>query len=419
MKKTMTKGLIASAIGMSLFSQALLAEEVTVWAWDPNFNVAIMEEAAARYTKENPDVTFNIIDFSKGEVEQKLHTMLASGVTSALPDVVLIEDYNAQKYLQSYPGSFAPMTEKVDYSAFAPYKVSVMSYNGEVYGMPFDTGVTGMYYRTDILEKAGFSAEDMHNITWERYIEIGKQVKEKTGVAMLGTNPDDLAMIRIMMQSGGEWYFNEDGSLNLVNNESLKEALEVFRQLMSDDLSRPAVGWSEWVGTVNRGQVATITTGVWITPSVKASDDQTGKWSIAPTPKLSKEGAVNASNLGGSSWYVLGTSKVTDTAIDFLNDVYAKDVNFYETILKERGAVGSYLPSAKSDAYKYTSDFFAGQQIYSDFAGWLVDIPQVNYGIYTYEVDNAISSQMPALMQGMPVDTMLERVQQQLEYQLR
>ncbi|MCK6262473.1 extracellular solute-binding protein [Vibrio sp. ZSDE26] len=419
MKKTMTKGLLASAIGMSLFSQALLAEEVTVWAWDPNFNVAIMEEAAARYTQENPDVTFNILDFSKGEVEQKLQTMLASGVTSALPDIVLVEDYNAQKYLQSFPGSFAPMTDKVDYSSFAPYKVSVMSYKGDVYGMPFDTGVTGMYYRTDILEKAGFSAEDMQNITWERYLEIGKQVKEKTGVAMLGTNPDDLAMVRIMMQSGGEWYFNEDGSLNITENESLKEALEVFRQLMSDDISRPAVGWSEWVGTVNRGQVATITTGVWITPSVKASDDQNGKWSIAPTPRLSKEGSVNASNLGGSSWYVLGSSKVTDTAIDFLNDVYAKDVNFYETILKERGAVGSYLPSAKSEAYQYTSDFFDGQQIYTDFAGWLVDIPQVNYGIYTYEVDAAISSQMPALMQGMPVEAMLERVQQQLEYQLR
>ncbi len=97
MKKTLTKGLLASAIGMSLISHAALADEVTIWAWDPNFNVAIMQEAADRYSKENPDVTFNILDFSKGEVEQKLHTMLASGVTSALPDIVLVEDYNAQK----------------------------------------------------------------------------------------------------------------------------------------------------------------------------------------------------------------------------------------------------------------------------------------------------------------------------------
>ena len=139
------------------------------------------------YIKDNPNVEIEVVDYAKGDLEQKLHTMLASGSTDGLPDIVLIEDYNSQKYLQSYPGSFAPMTGKVDYSAFAPYKVSVMSYKGDTYGMPFDTGVTGMYYRTDILEKAGFSAKDMHNITWDRYLEIGRQVKEKTGIAMLGT----------------------------------------------------------------------------------------------------------------------------------------------------------------------------------------------------------------------------------------
>ncbi len=311
------------------------------------------------------------------------------------------------------------MTDKVDYSDFAPYKVSVMTYNDEVYGMPFDTGVSGMYYRTDLLEKAGFSAEDMHNITWERYIEIARVVKEKTGISMLGSNPDDLGLIRIMMQTGGEWYFHNDGSLNITNNESLKEALEIFRTLQADDISRPAIGWSEWVGTVNRGQVASITTGVWITPSVEVANDQSGDWAIAPVPRLSKEGSINASNLGGSSWYVLGSSKVSDTAIDFLNEVYANDVDFYETILRDRGAVGSYMPAAESEAYQYSAEFFAGQQIYSDFAGWLAQIPQVNYGIYTYEVDAAIGSQMPALMQGAPVEAVLQRVQQQLEYQLR
>ena len=53
-----------------------------------------------------------------------------------------------------------------------------------------------MYYRTDLFEKAGFTAKDLENITWERFIEIGKQVKAKTGVAMLGVNSDDLVLVR-------------------------------------------------------------------------------------------------------------------------------------------------------------------------------------------------------------------------------
>ena len=55
-----------------LASTAAFAGEVTVWCWDPNFNVAIMKESAARYTAKHPETTFNIVDFAKADVEQKL-----------------------------------------------------------------------------------------------------------------------------------------------------------------------------------------------------------------------------------------------------------------------------------------------------------------------------------------------------------
>jgi lactose/L-arabinose transport system substrate-binding protein len=43
----------------------------------------------------------------------------------------------------------------------------------------------------------------------------------------------------------------------------------------------------------------------------------------------------------------------------------------------------------------------------------------VNYGIYTYEVDAALSSMLPAIVQGAPIEKVLGDVQQQLEFQLR
>jgi len=126
---------------------------ITIWSWDPNFNIPIMKEAAERYSKDNPKVTFEIVDLAKADVEQKLHINLASGVTAGLPDIVLIEDYNAQKYLQSYPGAFADLTDKIKFSDFANYKVGLMTLDGKVYGLPFDSGVSGLFYRTDYLEK--------------------------------------------------------------------------------------------------------------------------------------------------------------------------------------------------------------------------------------------------------------------------
>ena len=79
--------------GASLFAiTAAQAAEITVWCWDPNFNVAIMKEAGARYTAKHPDVTFKIVDMAKADLEQKLQTTLASGMTKSLPDIILVED---------------------------------------------------------------------------------------------------------------------------------------------------------------------------------------------------------------------------------------------------------------------------------------------------------------------------------------
>jgi lactose/L-arabinose transport system substrate-binding protein len=416
----MTKTFIKRSLGALAFTtvsmlamSAAHAKQITVWCWDPNFNVAIMKEAGAVYSKTHPDVTFNVVDFAKADVEAKLQTTLASGVTDSLPDIVLIEDYGAQKYLQAFPGAFASMNDVVDYSKFAPYKVKLATVDGKTYSMPFDSGVTGLYYRKDYIEAAGFKPEDMQNLTWEKYIEIGKQVVAKTGHKMSGLDPNDAGLIRIMMQSGGGWYFNEDGKLNITGNAALKAALETEGKLLASGITKPASGWSDWVGTFTSGDVATVVTGVWITGTIKATKDQESKWGVAPIPKLNVPNAVAASNLGGSSWYVLAASPQKAEAIDFLNSVYAKNTDFYQKILGDRGAVGSLLDARKGEAYSAGDSFFGGEKIWQNFAEWLTQVPAVNYGTYTNEVDSAVASQLPAIGKGEPVEKALKAIEAQ------
>lgn len=410
---------IALAIGMASVSTVSLAKDITVWAWDQNFNIPIMQEAAEIYQKNNPDVNIEVIDFAKNDIEQKLQTMLASGVTSSLPDIVLIEDYNAPKYLSSYPGSFAPMTGKVNYSNFAPYKIDLMTLNGETYGLPFDTGVTGLFYRVDLLAKAGYKPEDMENITWDQLIEIGKVVKEKTGVNMLAHDPSDLGLLRIMMQSAGSWYFDQSGELDIKDNKALAESVQVFANLYKTGITRPTSGWSEWVGAMNTGKAAAVVTGAWFTPSITAEASQAGQWRIAPVPRLDIEGSVNASNLGGSSWYVINSSETKDEAIEFLAQTFGSDSNFYNTILKERGAVGTYLPASNTPSYQSEISYFGNEKIYADFSKWSAQIPAINYGMYTYEADSAVSSIIPSVIQGAAIDKALSDVEKQIQYQIQ
>lgn len=393
--------------------------KITIWAWDPNFNIAIMNYAKEIYTKDNPNVQIDVVDIAKGDLEQKLHTNLASGVKDGLPEITLIEDYNAQKYLQSYPGSFADLTGKINHSDFAEYKVSLMTLDGKVYGVPFDSGVTGFFYRSDYLEQAGYKHEDLVNITWDQFLEIGKNVKQKTGKAMVGFDVNDGGLMRTIMQSAGKWYFDENGNINLANNDVLKEAVRIYKEIANSDIIKQTSGWDEWVAAFNAGDVASVITGVWIIGSIKAEESQSGKWRVAPIPRLNISGAVNASNLGGSSWYVLENTKGKDLAIDFLNKIYAGNNDFYQKILVDQGAVGTYKPAQGGASYSSEDPFFGGQKVYAELSEWMKSIPAINYGLYTYEADAAIFTVMPEVYSGnLSIDEALKKAEEQLKNQI-
>src|SRR5690606_35676813 len=128
-----------------------------------------------------------------------------------------------------------------------------------------------------------------------------------------------------------------------------------------------------------------------MTATIKANADQSGLWGVAPSPRLDGvEGAGNASNLGGSSWYVLSSAPQKDIAIDFLTSIWAKDVDFYQKILVNQGALGSLLAAREGEAYQASDAFFSGQPVWQNFSDWLAAIPAVNYGIFTEEADNAV-----------------------------
>jgi len=405
-------------------SKAVATEKkvVTVWAWDKNFNVFAMQKAEKIYEANHPDVDIQVVDYAQADIITKLNTGLSAGAVEGLPEVVLIEDYSAKKFLSSYPGNFADLKGSIDHSKFANYKVEAMTDNGGIYGVPFDSGVTGFFYRKDLMEKAGFKAEDLSNITWDKFVEIGKVVKAKTGVDMVaGDLTGDAGLIRIMMQSAGKWYFDKSGNVDIANNDALKASFEVMKKFKANKTMKATSGWGEWVGAINKSESASVITGIWIMGSVKAAADQSGKWAVANTPKLAGvASSINASNLGGSSWYVLEKSPNKDAAIDFMKTVWAGDDAFYQGILTEIGAMATYLPSQAGEAYNKADEFFGGQTVYQDFSKWVKEIPSVNYGAYVSEADAAVLNALKAYLDGKAtVDAALKTAEEEVKAQMR
>ncbi|OAB26541.1 ABC transporter substrate-binding protein [Paenibacillus macquariensis subsp. defensor] len=392
-------------------------QKVVAWAWDPSFNGAALKIAEELYQKENPNFELEIIDMAKIDMEQKLNTNLAAGVKDGLPDIILVNDVNIQKYVSAFPNTFTDFTDKVDFSKFSKYKVDALTIDNKVYGVPFDIGVTGMFYRTDYLEQAGYTAADLENITWDEYIEIGKVVKEKTGKYMTTINPNEEAIHAIMLQSAGSWFITPDNKGNFVDNPVMTETMRVYKAISDSGIAKPVTGWSEFVGSFNAGDTATVISGVWQIASIMDAKDQSGKWAVAPIPRFNLEGAVNASNEGGSSWFVMEGSKNKDLAKDFLAKTIGGNSEFYERFLNENGGVGSFTPAFSSEAYKQKSDFFGGQAIYQDFTKWSTEVPGISFGMYTQEAKDALKNELPNLLNGADIPTVLKNVQKLFELQ--
>src|SRR5690606_26665933 len=177
--------------------------------------------------------------------------------------------------------------------------------------------------------------------------------------------------------------------------------------------------WSQFVGAFNSGDVASIPTGNWITASVKAEAEQSGKWAIVPFPTLANTASsVHASNLGGSSWYVMNVDG-KEAAADFLKETFGSNVDFYQTLVTEIGAIGTLKAAAQGEAYTAPDEFFNGQTTIADLASWTEQIPNVNYGMHTYAVEDILVVEMQNFMNGTELETVLNNAQTQAETQIR
>lgn len=403
--KNIVRVLLALALTGLLVSCGVQPSKVTVWCWDPNFNGYAMKEAAAVYNKAHPEVTIEIVDIPQ-QIEAKIEAGLQAG-GAGLPDIALFQDFQIERFVANYPGIFADLKAAgVDYSQFAAYKVGPMSEGSKVYGIPFDTGSTGLYLRADFIEQAGLAPADYaKNMTWNEVIALGKIVKAKTGKALIAYDTTDYQFLRMIIQSAGGQFFKEDGALDL-NTEPTKAGLKVLKDLYDAGILYPTEGWNNWVSAFNNGDAAGMVSAVWLVGTIKSQPDNQGKWMAVPTPSLEGiSGAQNASNWGGSSWYVFEKAKNKAVAIDFMKSVWASNdpasLEFYNTILKGAGAMGTYLPSRVGSNYTAADEFFYNNQtVFADFSKWMENVPNLRYTANFNAMGTALTASISKMFKG-------------------
>ena len=344
---------------------------LTVWTWDPNFNIYAIKKAAEIYAANGHEgFTVQVEEVLSDDIETRLTTAVSAGDLSTLPDIFLMQDNSFQKYATNYPDLF-----------------------------------------TDL--------EDFTDITWSQYMELAKQVLDATGVPMLTSQAGSPDLIMEMLQSCGASLFNEDGSVNIVGNDALKECMEIYAQMVADGTLVEVTDWDQYIASLNNGTAASALNGCWIMASITPQEDQSGKWQITNMPKLEKQdNATNYSNNGGSSWVISSNCANTDLAIDFMNSTFAGSTELYDDLI-QKGALATWAPAGDSEAYAQPVEFFANQEVYALIVDYATKTPSNITGPFYYDARDAVGVALSNIIQsGADMDSEIASAQETVEFNM-
>ena len=394
-------------------------ETLSVWCWDPNFNVYAMKQAEKIYQKDHSNFKLDIQEKVYNDIETALITAAEANDYSTLPDIFLMQDYSFHKNATNYPGIFTELTDSgIDFSQFSTGKLADSTVDGKNYGVPFDNGATIMAIRRDMVEAAGLTVEDFKDTTWSDFMEKAKKVVDANNVPMLTSSGGSEIVIEMLQSAGASPMV--DGKVDLVGNKALKAAIETYETLIKDGIMVDYTDWDQYIASMNKGTAAGVIQGCWIMSSIQAAEDQSGKWAIVNMPKFDDvEGATNYANCGGASWAVSSNCKNTDLAYDFIKTTFGGSVELYDDLLPNAGAIASYLPAAESPVYNENSDFYGGQAVYKDIVEFAGQVPGIDYGAYYSDIRSALTDAITNVVQnGADIDTEIKNAQDTVEFNI-
>ena len=240
--------LLTLMIAFGSFSVGLAQDvtELSLWVFVDRHGL-YMQSQAERWNEENPDRPIEI-NYEQIEYTQMHDNLLASLlVGTGAPDLA---DVEIKKFATFTKGDiqFLPLNDVIDpyrediiESRLAPYTA-----NGNNYGIDYHLGSFVMYYNTALLEEAGVDVDSI--VTWDDYIEAGKQVTQDTDgdgtpdVYMASIEITDVFSAYALMLMNGGGTYNADGEIILDSPENL-EALQFLQDLVHEHgIARPASG---------------------------------------------------------------------------------------------------------------------------------------------------------------------------------
>lgn len=305
---------IGTAAALAAFGAQAQTTTLTVASF-PSFDLAV-KAAIPLYKKVNPNVEIKLVSLAFMDHHTAMTTALAAG--GNVPDVMGVElsfigrlvESKGLEDLGKAPYNGNALTPK-----FAKFTVPLaMSGSGTLAAIPADIGPGALFYRKDMMDKAGVSEADLTK-SWESYIEAGKKVKAATGAYLMADAVDIKDIyIRSGLKAGEGIYFDKKGQ-PLIDSPRFQKGFELAKAARNAGIDAKVKAWSpEWGEGFKRDKVASQMMGAWLGGHLSnwLAPDSKGQWRSAQLPN----GAF--ASWGGSFYAIPQKAQNKAAAWDFI-----------------------------------------------------------------------------------------------------
>ena len=277
----------------------------------------VIDAILPRWNALHPDVA---IELGTRRIREHHEALIQALTDPALrpPDVVgLSMDYLGQlKTLGLEELDPRPRLPERWADRLAPYAVEqARGPGGRPLAMPADIGPGVLFFRADVLERAGVTPAEL-GASWESFIEAGRRLKAATGASLL-SHPFYLkeCFLRSTQGPGEGLHFSAAGE-PLVTTPRYREAFRLASAARAAGIDLDiGPGWTRaWMAGVRDGAVAGQLTGTWFLAHLSTwlAPETRGLWRTCAYP------GPGRASMGGAFYAIprLGGNK--ELALDFI-----------------------------------------------------------------------------------------------------
>jgi len=326
------RGLVAFAF---LFAGACssASREPTLRLWAMGREGEVVTELIQDFEKLHPGIKVQVQQIPWSAAHEKL---LTAYVGDATPDIAMlgntwVPELTALDALADL-NPLAASSPVVDARDYFPGIWDTNVVAGKLRGIPWYVDTRVLFYRSDLLKKAGF---DKPPRSWDEWEHVLAAVKKQAGASryaiLLPLNEFEPLLALGLQQP--EPLLSDDGRWGRFSSPGFRRALEFYVQMFRKDwapsLSNAAIAnvWTEF----GRGYFSFYITGPWNIEEFKQRlpAERQRDWMTAPLPGPNGPGASTA---GGSSLVIFRSSQHAQAAwrlIEYFSEP-AVQVRFHE-----------------------------------------------------------------------------------------